>query len=123
MKDFNLYGGTRLSTKLFVGNLSYQASENDLKELFSQAGTVESVKIITDTYTGQPRGFGFVEMSTSAEAKNAVSLLNDKPLNDRNITVSEARPRPDRGGSGGGGGGSRRPSGGRSGGGGGNRRR
>lgn len=114
-----------MSTKLFVGNLSYQASENDLKELFSQAGTVESVKIITDTYTGQPRGFGFVEMSTSAEAKNAVSLLNDKPLNDRNITVSEARPRPERGGSGGGGGGGRRPSGGRggSGGGGGNRRR
>ncbi|MBI5097237.1 MAG: RNA-binding protein [Nitrospirae bacterium] len=112
-----------MSTKLFVGNLSYQASENDLKELFSQAGTVESVKIITDTYTGQPRGFGFVEMSTSAEAKNAVSLLNDKPLNDRNITVSEARPRPERGGSGGGGGG-RRPSGGRGGsGGGGNRRR
>ncbi|MBI5407224.1 MAG: RNA-binding protein, partial [Nitrospirae bacterium] len=74
-------------------------------------------------YTGQPRGFGFVEMSTSAEAKNAVSLLNDKPLNDRNITVSEARPRPERGGSGGGGGG-RRPSGGRGGsGGGGNRRR
>ena len=114
-----------MSTKLFVGNLSYQASENDLKELFSQAGTVESVKIITDTYTGQPRGFGFVEMSTSAEAKNAVSLLNDKPLNVRNITVSEARPRPERGGSGGGGGGGRRPSGGRggSGGGGGNRRR
>lgn len=116
-----------MSTKLFVGNLSYQASENDLKELFSQAGTVESVKIITDTYTGQPRGFGFVEMSTSAEAKNAVSLLNDKPLNDRNITVSEARPRPERGGSGGGGGGGRRPSGGRGGsgggGGGGNRRR
>ena len=111
-----------MSTKLFVGNLSYQASENDLKELFSQAGTVESVKIITDTYTGQPRGIGFVEMSTSAEAKNAVSLLNDKPLNDRNITVSEARPRPDRGGSGGGGGG-RRPSGGRGGSGGGNRRR
>ena len=112
-----------MSTKLFVGNLSYQASENDLKELFSQAGTVESVKIITDTYTGQPRGFGFVEMSTSAEAKNAVSLLNDKPLNDRNITVSEARPRPERSGGGGGGGGSRRPSGGRGGSGGGNRRR
>ncbi len=112
-----------MSTKLFVGNLSYQASENDLKELFSQAGTVESVKIITDTYTGQPRGFGFVEMSTSAEAKNAVSLLNGTSLNDRNITVSEARPRPERGGSGGGSG--RRPSGGRggSGGGGGSRRR
>ncbi len=112
-----------MSTKLFVGNLSYQASENDLKELFSQAGTVESVKIITDTYTGQPRGFGFVEMSTPAEAKNAVSLLNGTSLNDRNITVSEARPRPER--SGGGGGGGRRPShgGGRSGGGGGGNRR
>lgn len=109
-----------MSTKLFVGNLSYQASEKDLTELFSQAGTVESVKIITDTYTGQPRGFGFVEMSSGDEARNAISTLNGASFKERNITVSEAKPRTERGGGGGGGGnrgggsggGSRRPSGG-----------
>ena len=94
-----------MNTKLFVGNLSYQASEQDLTELFSQAGTVESVKIITDTYTGQPKGFGFVEMSTNEEAKNAISTLNGATFKDRNITVSEARPRTERKGGGGGGGG------------------
>ena len=99
-----------MNTKLFVGNLSYQASEQDLTELFSQAGTVESVKIITDTYTGQPKGFGFVEMSTNEEAKNAISTLNGATFKDRNITVSEARPRTERkGGGGGGGGGGRGP--------------
>lgn len=91
-----------MSTKLFVGNLSYQASEKDLTELFSQAGTVESVKIITDTYTGQPRGFGFVEMSTADEARNATSMLNGASFKERNITVSEAKPRTERGGGGGG---------------------
>lgn len=105
-----------MSTKLFVGNLSYQASEKDLTELFSQAGTVESVKIVTDTYTGQPRGFGFVEMSTADEARNAISMLNGASFKDRNITVSEARPRTERGGGGGGRGtGGRRPTGGRGG--------
>lgn len=98
-----------MNTKLFVGNLSYQASEQDLTELFSQAGTVESVKIITDTYTGQPKGFGFVEMSTTEETKNAISMLNGATFKDRNITVSEARPRTERKGGGGGGGGGRGP--------------
>ncbi len=105
-----------MGTKLFVGNLSYQASEQDVTELFSQAGTVESVKIITDTYTGQPRGFGFVEMSTSEEAKNAIATLNGAAFKERNITVSEAKPRTERGGGGGGnrgGGSGRRHSGGR----------
>lgn len=89
-----------MSTKLFVGNLSYQATEEDLTQLFSQAGTVESVKIVTDTYTGQPRGFGFVEMSTKDEAQNAITLLNGASFKNRNITVSEARPRTERGGGG-----------------------
>jgi RNA recognition motif-containing protein len=99
-----------MGTKLFVGNLSYQASEADVTELFSQAGTVESVKIITDTYTGQPRGFGFVEMATAEEAKNAIATLNGAAFKERNITVSEAKPRTERGGGGGAG---RRHSGGR----------
>lgn len=89
-----------MSTKLFVSNLSYDASEQDLTELFSQAGTVESVKIITDTYTGQSRGFGFVEMSSKEEAQNAISLLNGTSFKNRDINVSEARPRPARGGGG-----------------------
>ncbi len=105
-----------MGTKLFVGNLSYQASENDITELFSQAGTVESVKIITDAQTGQPRGFGFVEMSTPDEAKNAISMFNGTALKERNLTVNEAKP-PVKRDSGGG----RRPSGGRPMGGGGGR--
>ncbi|MBI5194180.1 MAG: RNA-binding protein [Nitrospirae bacterium] len=105
-----------MGTKLFVGNLSYQASENDITELFSQAGTVESVKIITDAQTGQPRGFGFVEMSTPDEAKNAITMFNGTALKERNLTVNEAKP-PVKRDSGGG----RRPSGGRPMGGGGGR--
>lgn len=97
-----------MGTKLFVGNLSYQATEDDLTELFSKAGTVESAKIITDTQTGQPRGFGFVEMSTPEEGKNAVTMFNGTSLKERDLTVNEARPRPERSGGGG-----RRPSGGR----------
>jgi RNA recognition motif-containing protein len=85
-----------MGTKLFVGNLSYEASEKDLTELFTQAGTVESVKIVTDKYSGQPRGFGFVEMSTSGEAQNAISTLNGTSVKDRNITVTEAKPRTER---------------------------
>lgn len=105
-----------MGTKLFVGNLSYQASENDITELFSQAGTVESVKVITDAQTGQPRGFGFVEMSTPDEAKNAITMFNGTALKERNLTVNEAKP-PVKRDSGGG----RRPSGGRPMGGGGGR--
>ena len=108
-----------MGTKLFVGNLSYEASEKDITELFSQAGTVESVKIVTDKYSGQPRGFGFVEMSTSGEAQNAIATLNGISVKDRNITVTEAKPRTERdsrdsrggggrGHGGGGGGGSRK---------------
>ena len=104
-----------MSAKLFVGNLSYQATEEDLRELFQQAGTVQSVRIITDQFTGRPRGFGFVEMSTKEEAERAIDQLNGRLFRDRNLVVNEARPQPSRpqcggprdrrGGPGGGGGG------------------
>ena len=93
-----------MSAKLFVGNLSYQATEEDLRELFQQAGAVQSVRIITDQFTGRPRGFGFVEMSTKEEADRAVDQLNGRLFRDRNLVVNEARPQPSRppGGPGGG---------------------
>jgi cold-inducible RNA-binding protein len=110
-----------MASKLFVGNLSYQATEEDLRELFQQAGTVESVRVITDQFTGRPRGFGFVEMSTKEEAERAIEQLNGRLFRDRNLVVNEARPQPNRspggprgagggrpGGPGGGGGGWRR---------------
>ncbi len=86
-----------MAAKLFVGNLSYQATEEDLRELFQQAGTVESVRIITDQFTGRPRGFGFVEMSTKEEAERAIEQLNGRLFRDRNLVVNEARPQPNRG--------------------------
>jgi cold-inducible RNA-binding protein len=92
-----------MSAKLFVGNLSFQATEEDLRELFAQAGTVETVRIITDQFTGRPRGFGFVEMATKEEAQKAVEMLNGRLFRDRNLVVDEARPQPQRGGGGGGG--------------------
>ncbi|HEV8309249.1 MAG TPA: RNA-binding protein [Methylomirabilota bacterium] len=91
-----------MSAKLFVGNLSYQATEEDLRELFQQAGTVESVRIITDQFTGRPRGFGFVEMSTKEEAERAIEQLNGRLFRDRNLVVNEARPQPNRSPGGGG---------------------
>src|SRR5207237_3423565 len=111
-------GGRAMSAKLFVGNLSFQATEEDLRELFAQAGTVETVRIITDQFTGRPRGFGFVEMATKEEAQKAVEMLNGRLFRDRNLVVDEARPQPQRGGGGGGDRGGR-PGGSRPGGGGG----
>jgi len=105
-----------MPAKLFVGNLSFQATEEDLRELFAQAGTVETVRIITDQFTGRPRGFGFVEMATKEEATKAIEMLNGRLFRDRNLVVDEARPQPQRGP---GGGGERGPRGPRSGGGGG----
>ena len=96
-----------MSAKLFVGNLSFQATEEDLRELFAQAGNVETVRIITDQFTGRPRGFGFVEMATKEEAVKAVEMLNGRLFRDRNLVVDEARPQPQRSGGGGGGGGPR----------------
>jgi RNA recognition motif-containing protein len=93
-----------MSAKLFVGNLSFQATEEDLRELFAQAGNVETVRIITDQFTGRPRGFGFVEMATKEEAVKAVEMLNGRLFRDRNLVVDEARPQPQRSGGGGGGG-------------------
>src|SRR2546427_5604164 len=109
-----------MAAKLFVGNLSFQATEEDLRELFAQAGTVETVRIITDQFTGRPRGFGFVEMATKEEATKAVEMLNGRLFRDRNLVVDEARPQPQRGAGGGGPRGDRggRPGGGPGGGGG-----
>jgi RNA recognition motif-containing protein len=92
----------QMPAKLFVGNLSFQATEEDLRELFQQAGNVETVRIITDQFTGRPRGFGFVEMATKEEATKAVEMLNGRLFRDRNLVVDEARPQPQRGGGGGG---------------------
>jgi RNA recognition motif-containing protein len=91
--------------KLYVGNLSFQTSSEDLQELFAQAGTVESASVVEDRETGRSRGFGFVEMATKEEGEAAIQQFNGKEVNGRNLNVNEARPREDRGGRGGGGGG------------------
>src|SRR3982750_566785 len=96
-----------MSMKLYVGNLSFQTSSEELQQLFSQAGTVESASVIEDRDTGRSRGFGFVEMSSKEEGEAAISQFNGKEFNGRNLTVNEARPREDRGNRGGGGGGGR----------------
>ena len=99
-----------MSVKLYVGNLSFQASEEDLRNLFSQAGQVEAVKIVTDRDTGESRGFAFVEMSTSEEARKAIEMFGGKPWMARELRVDEARPQQQRregGPRGGGGGGGR----------------
>lgn len=81
-----------MTKKLFVGNLSYATTEEQLRTLFGEIGTVASVAVMTDRATGQPRGFGFVEMETEEDARNAIARLNNREINGRNITVSEARP-------------------------------
>ena len=93
-----------MSIKLFVGNLSYEMTEEQLNTLFSEAGEVTSAKIITDRQTGQPRGFGFVEMETKLEGQKAISMLNGRNIDGRALAVTEAKPQQ-RGGFGGGGGG------------------
>jgi len=102
-------------TNIFVGNLSYQTTQDELYAAFSAYGAVERVNIITDRDTGQPRGFAFVEMTEARDAQTAISQLNGAELNGRALNVNEARPKPAFGGGGGGGG----YGGGRSGGGGG----
>lgn len=82
--------------KLYVGNISYTTTEEVMKEHFSQAGTVESAVIITDKMTGRSKGFGFVEMSSEAEAQAAIEMLNGKELAGRELKINEARPREER---------------------------
>src|SRR5437588_6295519 len=108
-----------MATKLYVGNLSFQTTSEDLKEHFAQAGTVESASVVEDRMTGRSRGFGFVEMATAEEAAAAIEQFNGKEFSGRNLTVNEARPRTDRPGGGYGGGGGNRGGGGGYGGGGG----
>ena len=91
------------SNKLYVGGLPYATTEADLKELFSEHGTVESVRVITDRETGRSKGFGFVEMGSQEAAEAAIAKLNDSELGGRTLVVNEAKPRENRGSSGGGG--------------------
>ena len=125
---------SKLLKNIYVGNISFQTSEQDLDAAFSAYGQVDRVQIVKDRDTGQSRGFAFVEMSNNAEADKAMAALNGADMGGRTLTVNEARPREPRqggGGFGGGGGGNRfgggggggRPGGGSGGGGGGNRRR
>jgi cold-inducible RNA-binding protein len=110
-----------MPTKLYVGNLSFRTTSDDLRDAFSQAGTVESASVIEDRETGRSRGFGFIEMATPEEAAAAIEMFNGKDLGGRNLTVNEAKPKTDRGGGGGGRGGGDRDRGGYGGGGGGGR--
>ena len=91
--------------KLYVGNLSFNTSAQDLTELFGAAGTVQSANVIEDRETGRSRGFGFVEMSSQEEGQNAISQLNGKEVDGRELKVNEAKPQDKRSGGGGGGGG------------------
>jgi RNA recognition motif-containing protein len=88
---------------IFVGNLSYDATEHTLRSLFEQYGTVERASVVTDRDTGRAKGFGFVEMSVNAEAERAIAELNGQEVDGRALNVNEARPREERGGFGGGG--------------------
>jgi RNA recognition motif-containing protein len=106
-----------MSIKLYVGNLSFNTSSDDLRDLFSQAGTVETANVVEDRDTGRSRGFGFVEMASKEEAEAAIAQFNGKEFGGRSLTVNEARPREDRGGRGGFGGGGNRGGGGFGGGG------
>ena len=97
-----------MSSKIYVGGLPYSATEQQLNDLFAAHGTVESARVVTDKFTGQSRGFGFVEMSTDEEAKTAIQKLNGTQMDGRTLTVNEAKPmvpRENRGGGGGFGGG------------------
>jgi RNA recognition motif-containing protein len=87
-----------MEVKLYVGNLAYSTTEDDLRVLFAQAGNVASVDVIKDRDTGQPKGFAFVTMGTQAEAQKAITMFNEFSLGDRALKVNTARPREDRGG-------------------------
>ena len=91
--------------RIYVGNLSFDTTESDLKKAFEAHGSVDSANLVSDRDSGRSRGFGFVEMSNNTEAEAAIQAMNGKELQGRSLTVNEARPREDRGGGGGGGGG------------------
>jgi cold-inducible RNA-binding protein len=93
-----------MSTKLYVGNLSFQTTTQDLEALFAQAGTVQSASVVEDRDTGRSRGFAFVEMSSAEEATSAIEQFNGKEVGGRALKVNEAKPRENRSGGGGGGG-------------------
>ena len=93
-----------MNRKLYVGNIAYQTTESELEQLFSQAGSVESVRVMRDMATGRARGFAFVEMASEADAQAAINQLHDKPFGGRTLTVNEAKPQAQRTGGGGGGG-------------------
>jgi RNA recognition motif-containing protein len=96
-----------MNTKLFVGNLSFNTTENDLHDAFAAHGTVVEANLMVDRASGRPRGFAFVTMGSAEEAQKAIEAMNGKALDGRNLTVNEARPREASGGGGGGGGGFR----------------
>src|SRR5919112_5491060 len=96
-----------MSTRLYVGNLNFRTTSDELREIFSQAGEVENATVVEDRDTGRSRGFGFVEMATSEGAAAAIEQFNGKEYGGRALTVNEARPRVERGGGGYGGGGGR----------------
>jgi len=103
VKDSNrLSQEENMGTKLYVGGLPYSVTDGRLSEVFSAHGTVESARVIADKFTGQSRGFGFVEMSSGSEAQNAITSLNGTDLDGRTLTVNEAKPMPRRDNSGGG---------------------
>ena len=97
-----------MGRKLYVGNLPYSIGEGELQELFSKAGNVETVRVMRDMATGRARGFAFIEMGSDEDAQKAITQLNNYQLGGRNLTVNEARPKPQSSGGYGGGGGSRR---------------
>ena len=94
-----------MSNKLFVGNLSFNTTENDLQDMFAAHGTVVEANLMVDRVSGRPRGFGFVTMGSPEEAQKAIEALNGASVDGRNLTVNVARPREERSGGGGGGGG------------------
>ena len=99
-----------MARRLYVGNLPYDTSDQDLQTLFATAGTVDSVNLMRDMATGRARGFAFVEMATDEDAQSAIAALNNHDFGGRNLTVNEARPKTSSGGFGGGGGNGRRRS-------------
>lgn len=92
-----------MEAKLYVGNMSYNTTEDELRKMFSEAGTIQDLVIIMDKFSGRPKGFGFVTMSSDAEADKAIEMFDGKEVGGRELKVNKARPREDRGGGGGGG--------------------